>query len=1352
MSLKLFNAGPYEGTKKISQAVNAVRNSVILFVAAAGNEAQRHWEGNFVDSDSNGWRNFSGTDETIGIDAQAGQTVDVFLSWNDWPTSTQDYDLYVFSDPDHLNLLGFSENPQFLGYKPTEHLVFLAPATGTYHIGIFNYSATRDVTFDLFASVNLKEYNVQSSSLTIPSDATGAFTVGAVFWKTGLLEPFSSRGPTKDGRIKPDISGPDGVTTSTLNPFFGTSAATPYVSGAAALVKDVYPGANADKIQSLLEENTFDNHVKNNNNGTGAVDLPFLLTGIPVANAGANQTANETSLVILDGTNSADSDGTIVSYHWEQVGSNGSLALNNANSAVASFTAPSVALDVELLFNLTVIDDLGASGSDTTTITVKNINHGPVVEAGPDQTVAEGILVTLNASGSSDSDNDGLSYSWTQINGILVKVSNADTVFPSFTAPSFNSTGATLIFQLAVDDGRGANETDPVDVIVQNVNEPPVADAGSGQVVGEGTNPVILNGSLSHDLDGDSLSFSWVQIAGPNAALSDATSATPSFKAPEVNSTGIVLTFKLTVSDGFANSTDTVDITVNNVKINQPPVANAGPDQTVSEGGSVGLNGAASSDPDGDTLSHSWTQTAGPTVTLSNSNTVTPTFTAPQISTSNVVLTFRLTVSDGKGGTATDTVDVIVQNINQPPVANAGPDQTVSEGALVTLNGTLSSDPDGDVSTYSWLQTNGTAILLNNSTSTVTTFTAPNVNNEGGTLTFDLTVSDNKGQTHTDSVNIVIRNINQPPVADAGLDRSVNAGTLIDLNGTGSSDPDNDSLTYSWTQIKGTSVVLIDANTATPSFAAPLVDADGEILTFKLTVTDHDGLTDTDTVIITISPLPVVNQPPVANAGPDRTVKEGALVTLDGTGSSDPDGDILTYSWIQTAGPNVGLSNTTSATPTLIAPSVGATGTTLTFQLAVDDGKGANGTDTVKIKVNNVPVKPVANAGPDKTVIEGTIVTLNGTHSTDSDGTIESYSWLQTNGTNISLTDPTSASPSFTAPEVGTDGNLLTFELTVTDNDLQTSKDTVNIMVENVNIPPIANAGADRVVNEGNAVTLNGTVSSDTDGDILTYSWLQTNGTSIELINDTKASPSFTAPEVNSTGIVLTFKLTVSDGVANSTDTVDITVNNVKINQPPVANAGPDQTVSEGGSVGLNGAASSDPDGDTLSHSWTQTAGPTVTLSNSNTVTPTFTAPQISTSNVVLTFRLTVSDGKGGTATDTVDVIVQNINQPPVANAGPDQTVSEGALVTLNGTLSSDPDGDVSTYSWLQTNGTAILLNNSTSTVTTFTAPNVNNEGGTLTFDLTVSDNKGQTHTDSVNIVIRNINQPPVADAGLDRS
>src|SRR2546422_690764 len=166
---------------------------------------------------------------------------------------------------------------------------------------------------------------------------------------------------------------------------------------------------------------------------------------------------------------------------------------------------------------------------------------------------------------------------------------------------------------------------------------------------------------------------------------------------------------------------------MNGVTFNFTPVANAGPDQTVSEGSSVGLNGAASSDPDGDTLSHSWTQTAGPTVTLSNSNTATPTFTAASVGPSGSTLTFELTVSDGKGGTATDTVDVIVQNINQPPVANAGPDQTVSEVSPVGLNGAASSDPDNDTLSHSWTQTAGPTVTLSNSNTATPTFTAPQI-------------------------------------------------------------------------------------------------------------------------------------------------------------------------------------------------------------------------------------------------------------------------------------------------------------------------------------------------------------------------------------------------------------------------------------------------------------------------------------------------------------------------------------------------------------------------------------------------------------------------------------------------
>ncbi len=189
------------------------------------------------------------------------------------------------------------------------------------------------------------------------------------------------------------------------------------------------------------------------------------------------------------------------------------------------------------------------------------------------------------------------------------------------------------------------------------------------------------------------------------------------------------------------------------------------------------------------------------------------------------------------------------------------------------------------------------------------------------------------------------------------------------------------------------------------------------------------------------------------------------------------------------------------------------------------------------------------------------------------------------------------------------------------------------------NRAPIADAGPDQTVNEGALANLNGTASSDPNGNTITFLWTQTAGPAVTLSNPTSATPMFTAPQV-SVNTVLTFQLVVNDGSLNSfPDTVNITVLNVNVNQPPSANAGLDQTVNEGALVTLNGTSSSDPDGNPISFSWTQTAGPAVTLSNSSSATPTFTAPQVSTSTV-LTFQLVVNDGLLSSAPDTVNVTV----------------------------------------------------------------------------------------------------------------
>ena len=193
------------------------------------------------------------------------------------------------------------------------------------------------------------------------------------------------------------------------------------------------------------------------------------------------------------------------------------------------------------------------------------------------------------------------------------------------------------------------------------------------------------------------------------------------------------------------------------------------------------------------------------------------------------------------------------------------------------------------------------------------------------------------------------------------------------------------------------------------------------------------------------------------------------------------------------------------------------------------------------------------------------------------------------------------------------------------------------------NTAPVANAGANASVDELASVTLDGSLSSDADGDTLTYAWTQTAGTSVTLTNATSVQATFDAPDVTAvnTPDSLTFQLQVSDGSLSNSATVTITVNDigVGVNSPPVADAGPDQTVGELSNVDLDGTGSSDPDGDPVTYAWLQTAGPSVTLSDATAAAPSFTSPDV-TSPVVLTFQLTVDDGSDSTM-DTVDITVQ---------------------------------------------------------------------------------------------------------------
>lgn len=323
---------------------------------------------------------------------------------------------------------------------------------------------------------------------------------------------------------------------------------------------------------------------------------------------------------------------------------------------------------------------------------------------------------------------------------------------------------------------------------------------------------------------------------------------------------------------------------------------------------------------------------------------------------------------------------------------------------------------------------------------------------------------------------------------------------------------------------------------------------------------------------------------------------------------------------------------------------------------------------------------PVANAGPDQTVGEGTLVALDGRASTGGSAT---FTWQQLAGRLVVLSDPASRTPSFTAPllDGGFGSQVLTFQLTVTGGG-GSSSDTVDVTVVNVNRAPVADAGDDQRVNEGSPVALR-SASYDRDDDPIAYQWIQTDGRWVELAGADSATPSFTAPFLDGgTGgpEILAFELTVSDGALASTDTVQVTVE--QVNHPPEANAGVDQTADEGASVALDGSASSDPDGDPIaSFAWSQVGGPWVDLSGAGGATPSFTAPPVGPGGAALVFELAVSDGllwsKGP---DQVTVHVVDADDPPLCHAARPSVARlwppNHKMVPVGITGVTDPNGD----------------------------------------------------------------------------
>ncbi len=462
------------------------------------------------------------------------------------------------------------------------------------------------------------------------------------------------------------------------------------------------------------------------------------------------------------------------------------------------------------------------------------------------------------------------------------------------------------------------------------------------------------------------------------------------------------------------------------------PVANPGPNQTATVGSTVTLNGSGSTNPSGiGSLTYNWSLTsvpAGSTAALTNANSMVATFVVDVAGTYNA----KLTVSNG---TLSDSAIAIVSTVSTPPVANAGPNQSVNLGSTVRLDGSKSSDTDGNPLTYSWSLISipaTSAAALSNGRSVNPTFVA----DVPGSYIAQLVVND--GNTSSQPSTVIVTTSNTPPVANAGPNQRANVGSLVQLNGSGSTDVNGNPLTYQWSLntsgAPGSRATLSNANIVNPTFT---MDVAGTYVA-QLIVTDGVLTSQPATVSITSDSV----QPPIANAGNNQTVVHGSTVTLNGTGSSDPQGLTLSFMWSLITKPgnsHAMLSAINVPNPQFVADQPG----TYVAQLVVYDGVAFSATPaTVTITTTNTP--PVANAGPNQALMVGATVTLDGSQSSDADNDPITYSWSFLNipgSSTATLTGAKTKNPTFVADAAGT----YVAQLIVSDPFTSSSPSTVTI-------------------------------------------------------------------------------------------------------------------------------------------------------------------------------------------------------------------------------------------------------------------------------------------------------------------
>ncbi|WP_271271805.1 VCBS domain-containing protein [Aliamphritea hakodatensis] len=1081
----------------------------------------------------------------------------------------------------------------------------------------------------------------------------------------------------------------------------------------------------------------------------------------------------------------------------------GSYSFNPQNAAYDSMDAGD---EQTLTIPVTVSDEHGVTATQQIQIKVTGTNDEPVAGANATANVNEGDAAIFGQLSATDVDDSAvLTFSVTEGATVPAGFSlNADGSY-SFNPQdvAYDSMDAgdeqTLTIPVTVSDEDGGTATQQIQIKVTGTNDEPVAGANATANVNEGD--AVISGQLSATDADDSatLTFSVTDGATVPAGFSLNADGSYSFDPQDAAYDGMdagdeqTLTIPVTVSDEDGGSA-TQQIQIKVTGTNDEPVAGANATANVNEGDAA-ISGQLSATDVDDSAVLTFSVTEGATVPAGFSLNADGSYSFnPQDAAYDSMdagdeqtLTIPVTVSDEDGGTATQQIQIKVTGTNDEPVAGANATANVNEGDTA-ISGQLSATDADDSAVLTFSVTEGATVPAGFSLNADGSYSFNPQNaaydsmdaGDEQTLTIPVTVSDEHGATAAQQIQIKVTGTNDEPVAGANATANVNEGDAA-ISGQLSATDVDDSATWTFSVTDGAGIPAGFSLNSDGSYSFNPQDAaydsldagDVQTLTIPVTVTDEHGATDNQQIRITVTGT---NDEPVAGANATANVNEGDTAISGQLSATDVDDSaVLTFSVTEGATVPAGFSLNTdgsySFNPQDAAYDSMDAGDeqTLTIPVTVSDEHGATTTQQIQIKVTGTNDEPVAGANATANVNEGDAAISGQLSATDVDDSA-TWTFSVTDGAGIpaGFSLNSDGSYSFNPQDAAYDSldagdvQTLTIPVTVTDEHGATDNQQIRITVTGTNDEPVAGANATANVNEGDAAISGQLSATDVDDSaVLTFSVTEGATVPAGFSLNTDGSYSFNPQDAAYDSMdagdeqTLTIPVTVSDE-NGATTTQQIQIKVTGTNDEPVAGANATANVNEGDAAISGQLSATDVDDSaTWTFSVTDGAGIPAGFSLNSDGSYSFNPQDAAYDSLdagdvqTLTIPVTVTDEKGATDTQQIQIKVNGTNDAPVAGADISRNVAEDAP-QLSGSFSGTDADSSASLSYTLVGSAPAGFNLSADGSYTFDPADDSyqhlaaGDSQTLTIPVTVSDEKGATDVQQLQIVLSGTNDAPV--------